>query len=104
MAAMLTWARGLYETVIIDTPPVNMFADGLLLAAASDAMILIGRAGKSFRDELAVAAEQLRSVNVPIAGVVLNDFDRGRDGRYGGYYYYDRYYSKYYAAYAADAT
>lgn len=99
-ASLYTWAKANYDTVIVDTPPVNMFADGLLLATASDALILIGRAGKSFRDELTMAAEQLRNVNVPLAGVVLNDFDVKRDNRFGSaYYQYDRYYHKYYASY-----
>jgi Mrp family chromosome partitioning ATPase len=66
-------------------------------------MLLVGRAGKSFRDEMQVAGEQLRSLNVRVAGVVLNDFDARRDGRFGGYYYYERYQYKYYAAYQDDA-
>ncbi len=102
-AALLTWARANYDTVVIDTPPVNMFADSLLLATSGDALILIGRAGKSFRDELAMAADQLRNVNVPLAGVVLNDFDVKRDNRFGSaYYQYDRYYHKYYQEYVSE--
>jgi tyrosine-protein kinase Etk/Wzc len=103
MAELVAWGREHYDQVIIDTPPVNMFADGMLIAAASDSMLLVGRAGKSFRDELQVAGEQLRSLNVRMAGVVLNDFDARRDGRFGGYYYYERYQYKYYAAYQDDA-
>lgn len=102
MAELVAWGREHYDQVIIDTPPVNMFADGMLIAAASDSMLLVGRAGKSFRDELQVAGEQLRSLNVRVAGVVLNDFDARRDGRFGGYYYYERYQYKYYAAYQED--
>jgi capsular exopolysaccharide synthesis family protein len=100
--ALVAWARAHYDQVVLDTPPVNMFADGLLVAAASDSMLLVGRAGKSHREELQVAAEQLRALEVRMAGVVLNDFDARRDGRFGGYYYYERYQYKYYAAYADD--
>lgn len=103
MAELFAWAKASYDTVIVDTPPVNMFADGLLLAAAGDALLLVGRAGKSFRDELAMAAQQVRNLNVPLAGVVLNDFDVRRDSRFGSpYYHYDRYYYKYYSAYMTD--
>jgi tyrosine-protein kinase Etk/Wzc len=104
MERLLAWARVNYEMVIIDTPPVNIFADGLLLAAASDAALLVGRAGKSFKNELAMAAGQLRSLNVPIAGVLLNDFDVKRDSRYGSTNYYDRAYYGYYASYAEADT
>lgn len=103
MTELFEWARARYDTVIVDTPPVNMFADGLLLAAVGDALLLVGRAGKSFRDEIAMAAQQVRNLNVPLAGVVLNDFDVRRDSRFGSpYYHYDRYYYKYYAAYMSD--
>ncbi len=101
MATLLAWARANYDTVLIDTPPVNIFADGLLLAAAADATLLVCRAGKSFKEEVAMAAEQLRKLNVPIAGVLLNDYNFRRDSPYGNAnYYYDRSYYKYYAAYA----
>ena len=101
MATLLAWAKANYDMVLVDTPPVNIFADGLLLAAAADATLLVGRAGKSFKEELTMAADQLRNLNVPIAGVVLNDYDFRRDSPYGNAnYYYDRSYYKYYAAYA----
>jgi tyrosine-protein kinase Etk/Wzc len=103
LAALVRWARANYDTVVLDTPPVNLFADGLLLATAGDAVLLVGRAGKSFREELAMAASQVRAVQVPLAGVVLNDYNVKRDSRYGSaYYQYDRSYYKYYAEYAKD--
>ena len=51
-----------------------------------------------------MAAGQLRSLNVPIAGVLLNDFDVKRDNRYGSTNYYDRAYYRYYASYAEADT
>ena len=103
LAALVAWARTQYDTVVMDTPPVNLFADGLLLATAGDAVLLVGRAGKSYREELAMAAQQVRAVQVPLVGVVLNDYNVKRDSRYGtAYYQYDRSYYKYYAEYAKD--
>lgn len=104
MSGLLAWARERYDIVLIDTPPVNLFADGLLLAATADATVLVGRANKSFKHELAMAAEQLRSLDVPVAGVVLNDFDYRRDNRQGtANYYYDRSYYQYYNSYVSTA-
>lgn len=103
LAALVAWGRANYDVVVLDTPPINLFADGLLLAASGDAVLLVGRAGKSRREELTMAAEQVRAVHVPLAGVVLNDYVVNRDSRYGGaYYQYDRSYYKYYAEYAKD--
>lgn len=96
----LALARAHFDAVIIDTPPVNMFADALVASVAADGVILVARAGKSMSDEIEVASGQLRSVGVRLLGGVLNDFNVKRDGRYGNYAYYQRYYGRYYAHYA----
>jgi succinoglycan biosynthesis transport protein ExoP len=86
--------------VLFDTPPVNMFADALVAAVHADGALLVVRAGKSREDETEVAATQVRALGVPLAGVVLNDFNVERDGRYGNYRYYKYYYTRYYDHYA----
>lgn len=98
--AVLAWARARYDAVLVDTPPINMFADGLLASAETDGVLLVVRAGKSRDDEAEVAAAQVRSLHIPLVGVVLNDYDVKRDGRYGNYRYYRAYYSRYYDHYA----
>ncbi len=101
-ADLLRWARGRYDAVLCDTPPVNMFADALVAAAHVDGMLLVVRAGKSRDDEVGVAATQVRSLRIPLLGAVLNDFSVERDGRYGNYRYYRYYYSRYYDHYASS--
>ena len=60
--------RPQYDYVIIDTPPLNLFTDGALLGAHADALLLVARADKTDRDELRYAVQQLRNVNVTLAG------------------------------------
>lgn len=83
--------RAQYEYVLIDTPPLNLFTDGALLGAQADALLLVARSDKTDRDELRFAVQQLRNVNVTLAGTILNDVEFRRSSRYRlGYgYYYD---------------
>jgi polysaccharide biosynthesis transport protein len=99
---LMAWARERYDTVLVDTPPVNMFADALVCMAHVDGCVLVARAGKSRSDEVQVAATQLRSLRIPLLGAVLNDFVVDRDGRYGNYRYYRQYYSRYYQYYSSS--
>lgn len=83
--------RGQYDYVLIDTPPLNLFTDGALIGAHADALLLVARADKTDREELKFAVQQLRNVNVTLAGTILNDVEFRRSSRYRlGYgYYYD---------------
>ncbi|MGH7655759.1 MAG: polysaccharide biosynthesis tyrosine autokinase [Gemmatimonadaceae bacterium] len=83
--------RPQYDYVIIDTPPLNLFTDGALIGAHADALLLVARADKTDRDELRYAVQQLRNVQVTLAGTILNDveFRRGSRYRMGYGYYYD---------------
>ena len=83
--------RGQYDYVLIDTPPLNLFTDGALIGAHADALLLVARADKTDREELKYAVQQLRNVQVTLAGTILNDVEFRRSSRYRlGYgYYYD---------------
>jgi len=83
--------RGQYDYVLIDTPPLNLFTDAALIGAEADALLLVARADKTDRDELRYAVQQLRNVQVTLAGTILNDVEFRRSSRYRlGYgYYYD---------------
>jgi capsular exopolysaccharide synthesis family protein len=84
----------LYDVILIDCAPVNLVTDAAVVGTQVDGVILVTRAGKTQKGELAFAMNQLRNVRVPVVGAVLNDFDVKRDARYGGAY-------AYYAAYSA---
>jgi tyrosine-protein kinase Etk/Wzc len=83
--------RAQYDYVLIDTPPLNLFTDAALIGAHADALLLVARADKTDRDELKFAVQQLRNVQVTLAGTILNDVEFRRSSRYRlGYgYYYD---------------
>lgn len=102
--ALLQWARETFDEVLVDTPPTNMFADAMVAAMYADGVLLLARAGKSSGAALAIAAGQLRAVQLPLLGVVLNDFHVKRDARYGGAFSYRKYYNEYYKYYSVSDT
>jgi len=95
MAEIMNELRTRYELVLVDSPPLNVVTDAAILGTISDGVILIARAGVTERGALKFARDQLRAVQAPLSGVVLNDVDyKGRDRYYGSganYQYYYRY-------------
>jgi capsular exopolysaccharide synthesis family protein len=93
MTAILQALQSEYDSIIFDSPPLNLVTDAAILATKADAVVLVGRAGVTTRGALAYAAELLRKVRAPALGFVLNDFLFRRDSRYSAYGGYGDYYS-----------
>ncbi|MES2306074.1 MAG: polysaccharide biosynthesis tyrosine autokinase [Gemmatimonadota bacterium] len=83
---LLEAVEPLYDTILIDSPPVNNVADALVLAPHADGVLLVARGNKTERGAVKFAMEQLASVRAKVMGTVLNDFDTRRADAYGGYY------------------
>jgi len=82
--------KGRYDRIIIDSPPISVVSDGLILGAQVDATVFVVRAGKTKRDNARKATRSLRDVSAPVAGIVLNGLDLKREeyyGRYHNHYY-----------------
>ena len=90
-ARLIEHARGTYDLVIIDTPPVGAFADAAVVARQMDGAILVVR--ENFTDKRAaqLAMEQLKNSGAHVLGVVMNFEERTTGSGYGYYYgyYYD---------------
>ncbi|HEV2246348.1 MAG TPA: polysaccharide biosynthesis tyrosine autokinase [Terriglobia bacterium] len=80
-----------FEIVVIDTPPMLGFADGLNVASVADASLLVVRAGRTSRDCVQMVIDQLRQVRAQLAGIVLNGVTPEMSHHY--YYYHDGYHS-----------
>ena len=83
----MTELRAKFDLVIIDSPPVTVVTDALLIAQHVHGVIVVARSGKTPLPLLVRARELLESVQAPILGTVLNDMSSQEQGYYGGYYY-----------------
>ncbi len=80
-----------YRWVLLDTPPVLAVTDPAVLAAQTDAVVVVIRAGETDRRAAWRAFEQLRRVDARVAGAVLNELKPGiSPDRYYIDYYYGR--------------
>ena len=94
--SMIETVRGLYDYVIIDTPPLGFVIDAAILAHHSDASLLVVKAGADKRRTITKLKEQLEQSGSVFLGVILNKYDihldkYGSYGSYGGYGSYGNY-------------
>jgi polysaccharide biosynthesis transport protein len=80
MRALMVRLRERFDFVVIDTPPILPYADGLAVSTLVDGVILVGRAGQTPRGAITRSMELLDVMkSAPILTVVLNAVDE----RYG---------------------
>jgi capsular exopolysaccharide synthesis family protein len=61
-----------FDYVLIDSPPLNTFSDGLAVGQLSDGLVLVLEANSTRREAAAKVAESLRAAQIKILGAVLN--------------------------------
>jgi len=93
MKSLLAELATKYDHVLIDSPPLIHVTDPVILSTLVDGVILVIHGGRSTRDIVRRARQELANVGAKVFGVVLNNLDLRREG-YDDYYYYS-YYSAY---------
>ncbi|MEC8382617.1 MAG: polysaccharide biosynthesis tyrosine autokinase [Myxococcota bacterium] len=86
-----------YDIILLDTSPVNMVTDPIVLSQMVDGVIFVVKAGSTERPLIRTAISHLKDVNAPLIGGIVNQINTGT-GRDGNYYYsgYYRHYGGYY--------
>ncbi|HEY0729305.1 MAG TPA: CpsD/CapB family tyrosine-protein kinase, partial [Pyrinomonadaceae bacterium] len=93
MRRLMSVLQSNFDHVIVDSPPVSSFTDGVLISTMVDGVLLVVHGGKSSRHIVRRAKQLLQEVGAKIFGVVLNN----TQVQTHDYYHYQRYYSeKYY--------
>ncbi len=64
--------RAEFDHVLIDAPPVNLYADAILLGQLADGVILVLESNSTRREAARRAKETLEAAKVRLLGVVLN--------------------------------
>jgi len=86
MKSIILELRDHYDVIFIDTLPINIFTDAVLLSSIVDGSILIAKAGTSSAKEILEAKELLIKAQSKIIGLVVNYLDATTD--HSKYYYY----------------
>jgi len=84
---LLQVAGQTFKHIIIDSPPVASFTDGVLMASYVDGVLLVVHGGKTSRQVAKRTRQMLVDVGAKIIGVVLNKVSVDSQD-----YYYHRHY------------
>src|SRR5258706_1870909 len=91
MANLLKMLQKNFTHVVVDSPPIGSFTDGVLIASMVDGVILVVHAGRSSRQVVRRSRQLLQDVGAKIFGVVLNNVNLNTKDNY---YYYQSYYHR----------
>lgn len=93
MQNLVSTLRSMYDYIIIDTPPVDMVIDPVVLAPLTDGVLFVVKADQSERGAVIHAMEQLDYAKARVLGFVFNGMNSESGSGYGKYRYrkYGRY-------------
>lgn len=94
MKKLLEHLKTVYDYIVIDTPPVNVVTDALVLLNDDVDILLVGRQRQTTYEELEKAIESVRMTNANLIGVVVTSVRQDKKwykrGNYNyGYYRYE---------------
>lgn len=91
MSDLLKMLQKNFTHIVVDSPPIASFTDGVLIASMVDGVILVVNSGRSSRQVVRRSRQLLMDIGAKIFGVVLNNVNlRSQDN----YYYYQSYYHR----------
>ena len=85
---LLERLAGMYDRVLLDSPPVGVVTDAAILSQLVDGSLLVIQANQTTRESARRARRRLLDVDANIVGVVLNDLDIDSAANSNQYYYY----------------
>ncbi len=100
MRRLVRTLEGTFTHIVIDTPPIGSFTDGVLASTLVDGVLLVVHSGKTSRGVARRTKQLLQDVGAKVFGVILNNVNL----REHDYYYYRSYYSQTYYNADADAV
>lgn len=90
MQYLMEQFHAVFDLVIYDTPPVLGLADGRLLSAHTDGVVMVAGLGKTDRSVLMEALDGMKVSSSTVLGIVANGV---KGYTTSSYYYYQHYYA-----------
>jgi Mrp family chromosome partitioning ATPase len=67
-------SRNEYSMIIIDTPAITEFADGLAIASFAEQVVIVGRSGATPHKNVKDMLRRMGGTQLRIVGAVINSF------------------------------
>jgi len=92
-ARVISKLEGMYDRIVIDSPPVQAVSDALVLSKFAKAVVYVVEADNTHENLVSNGLKRLLEHHAPIAGIVLNKLNVEKAAKYGYDYsgYYDHY-------------
>ncbi len=87
MAEELGRLRERFRFLVIDSPPILMVTDAMILSRLVDGVLLVTESGVTLRSAVVRSCRMLQSAGAKTLAIVLNKCDLRLDGYYGSYGY-----------------
>ena len=91
MRRLLDIVSKTFTHIVIDSPPIASFTDGVLIASLVDGVILVVHGGKTSRQVVRRSRQTLNEIGAKIIGVVLNRAEVSPHDYYNYRYKYEGY-------------
>ena len=88
---MLEKVSRMYDYVIIDTPPINIVSDAVVISGLVGGAMIVLKYGSTTYDDVGEAMKQLNLAGVNVLGFMLNEVHRSHTGTYYSYKYKYKY-------------
>jgi len=99
-AQLMQLLKSRFDVIIVDTPPVGIFPDGMMLNLFMDELLYVCRFNKISKHRLRSMMERVMNLDCTLLGTILNGVPSGISSKYYGYYGYgshsDKEYTRYY--------
>ena len=98
MIDMLKKLESEWDMVLFDSPPLVAVTDANMISREIDSIVLIVKVGQTDKKAFHHTISNLRNINAPLGGIIMNAVSN--KSSYGSYYYY--YYHQYYNYYGTE--
>jgi capsular exopolysaccharide synthesis family protein len=87
LEGLIAYLRTIYEYIIIDTPPLGVVADPLIISSYSDINVLIVREKYSLKENLFELEDMYKEGKIKDVVMIINDVRLEKQGYKNAYYY-----------------
>ena len=98
MSKLINLLESEWDMVLFDSPPLVAVTDATMISKEIDSIILVIKAGQTDKKAFHHTMANLKNIEAPLDGIVMNAVTS--KSNYGSYYYY--YYHQYYHYYSSN--
>jgi capsular exopolysaccharide synthesis family protein len=90
-AEAMKWLEESFDVIVIDSPPLQLVSDPLILSQFAHSVIYVVKADSTPYQVVLGGLERLRDAKAHVLGIIINQIDREKADRYYGYGKYSAY-------------